>query len=52
MPLQFGSWFDIKKPQWESYLDEADEDVINQTGLTREKLKQVLEVLHEHRIIN
>lgn len=41
-----------KKPNWEMYLDDAPEGVIKETGLSREKLKQVMEVLYEHRIIN
>ena len=40
------------KPSWEIYIEDASESVIKETGLSREKLKQVLEVLYEHRIIN
>lgn len=45
-------WMDERKPAWKIYLDEADETVIKQTGLSREKLKNVLDILHEYRIIN
>lgn len=52
--MQNGLWFlhDYKKPSWENYLEEASESVIEETGLSREKLKQVLDVLYENRIIN
>lgn len=43
---------DYKKPQWKTYLEDAPEYVIQETGLSREKLQQVLATLHEHRIIN
>lgn len=52
MPQQFGTWFTYRRPQWEIYLEDASESVIEETGLTREQLKRVLDVLHEHRIIN
>lgn len=51
MPLQFG-FLDYKKPQWKTYLDDAPNYVIEETGLSREKLEQVLEVLYDHRVIN
>lgn len=41
-----------RKPSWETYLEDASDRVIEETGLSREKLKKVLEVLYEHRIIN
>lgn len=44
--------FKYRKPQWESYLEDAPESVIQETGLSREKLKQVLEIVYENRIIN
>lgn len=46
------SGFKYKAPNWETYLEDAPEYVIQETGLSREKLKQVLDVLHDHRIIN
>lgn len=48
----FGTWFDVRKPQWQTYLEDAPESVIRKTGLTRKELKKTLDVLHEHRIIN
>lgn len=51
MPMNFG-FTAYKRPQWEIYLEDAPESVIRETGLSREKLKQVLEVLYENRIIN
>lgn len=48
----FGTWGDIQEPVWETYLDRAPEDVIRETELSREELKRVLQVLHEHRIIH
>lgn len=41
-----------KKPTYELYLEDAPKHVIEETGLSREKLKQVLDVLYEHRVIN
>lgn len=40
------------KPNWETYLENAPESVIKETGLSRDKLKQVLNVLYESRVIN
>jgi hypothetical protein len=36
---------------WRTKLDWANNRVINETGLTREKLKEVLEHLEKHGII-
>ena len=41
-----------RKPSWETYLESTPESVVKQTGLSREKLKQILEVLYENRVIN
>lgn len=46
------SGWKYQAPNWETYLENAPESVIKETGLSREKLKQVLETLYEHRIIN
>jgi hypothetical protein len=46
------NWFTYKRPTWEIYLENASEDVIRRTGLSREELKHVLDVLHEERVIN
>lgn len=48
----FGSWRIERKPNWKIYLEEAPDYVIRQTGLTKEELEKVLDVLDEHRIIN
>lgn len=45
-------WKSSKKPNWESSLEDASESVIRKTGLSREKLRQVMETMYEHRIIN
>jgi len=39
-------------PQWKTYLNVAPNYVIEETGLSREKLGEILDILHEHRIIN
>ena len=49
--LMLDGW-KYKRPGWETYLEDAPEDVIRETGLSREKLKQVLEVMYDNRIIN
>lgn len=49
------SIFDIAKqqtPQWKKYLEDAPNFVIEETGLSREKLDKILSVLYDHRIIN
>ena len=51
MPMDFG-FTAYKKPQWESNLEDVSERVIEETGLSRDKLKQVLEIMYEHRVIN
>lgn len=51
MPMDFG-FTSYNKPQWEVYLENIREDIIKETGLSREKLKQILEVLYVNRIIN
>lgn len=48
----FGTWMDYRTPTWETYLESTPQFVIDQTGLTKEELKKVLEILHEHRVIN
>jgi hypothetical protein len=48
----FGSWTDYRKPLWETYLEEAPESVIHQTKLSRQELKEILDILYENRIIN
>ncbi len=49
--LMLNGW-KYKKPTWETNLEDASESVIRETGLSREKLKQVLETLYDNRIIN
>lgn len=56
MPYKFG-FFDYEQPRWEKYMDEAENsgvlyEIIKETDLTKEKIKKVLEVLYDHRIIN
>lgn len=48
----FGFLKEDDLPQWQVYLERASDYVIDQTGLSREKLKEVLDVLYENRIIN
>lgn len=49
--LMLNGW-KYRKPSWETNLEDAAESVIKETGLSREKLKQVMETLYEHRVIN
>jgi hypothetical protein len=42
----------LERANWETYLEDCPESVIRETGLSREKLKQVLQVMHDHRVIN
>lgn len=46
------SWGRIDKPLWKKYLEDAPDRVIEETNLSRDEIKKVLEVLYEHRIIN
>lgn len=48
----FKSWSNEHRPLWIDYLEEAPDYVIEETGLTKEQLKQILQVMYEHRIIN
>ena len=41
-----------QKPAWENYLENTPDWKLKETGLSREKLHQVLSVLHDLRIIN
>lgn len=36
---------------WEVRLDKCDEFVIRETGLSRDKLKDVVKILRDHRIV-
>jgi transcription initiation factor IIE alpha subunit len=48
----FKIWEDTRKPLWDRYLEEAPNYVIDETGLNREELRKVLQVLYDNRIIN
>lgn len=47
-------WFmkDYKRPQYEIYLEDLSESAVRETGLSREKLKEVMDIMYEHRVIN
>lgn len=49
--LQIGTWFSHTKPEWESNLEALTDDKIHLTGLSREKLKYILEIMYEQKII-
>lgn len=51
MGMQFGTWFDYQKPEWEENLENTSDYVLDKTGMSRDKLKSVLEYLHEHGVI-
>lgn len=40
------------QPSWEIYLEDAGENIIKKTGLSRKELHRILTILHEERIIN
>jgi hypothetical protein len=48
---QFGTWFTYQKPEWEENLENTSDYVLDKTGMSRDKLKSVLEYLHEHGVI-
>jgi hypothetical protein len=50
--FKIGTWFSYKKPKWETNLEWCSDDIIKQTGLSRERLIKALEVLYEHKIID
>lgn len=45
-------WEPERRPIWKIYLQDAPESVIEKTGLEKEELEKILDILHEHRIIN
>lgn len=47
-----GTFLYEPKKAWEHNLNNASEDVIRETGLSREKLEEVLQILDENRIIS
>jgi hypothetical protein len=49
--MQIGTWFSHTKPEWKSNLESLTDDKINLTGLSREKLLYVLEILYEQKVI-
>lgn len=56
MPLKFG-FLDYDAPKWKQYIDEAESngvlyEIKRETGLSKEKIEQVLEMLYDSRIIN
>ena len=46
-----GTWL-YKEPNWETRLDELSDYYIEQTGLSKEKLYKVLEIMAEHGVIS
>lgn len=46
-----GTWSDYKRPDWEENLENISESIVKQTGLSRIKLKQVLDVLYENGVV-
>lgn len=49
--IGFGTWFTTDEPKWKEDLNSCPDTVIAETGLSREKLVQVLEIMYEARII-
>ena len=41
-----------RKSNWETYLEYADDSVVEETGLSKEKLHEILTILQEHQIVN
>jgi transcription initiation factor IIE alpha subunit len=44
-------WLEDMK-RWERIFNTNDEFIAKRTGLSKEKLREVLEVLHEYRIVD
>lgn len=51
MPMQFG-FTKFDKPKWETKLESTDEKTVRKTGLSKEKLKEILKVLYDNGVIN
>lgn len=49
--LQFGSWWTDTKAGWEERLEEASDRVIENTGMSRKQLRNLLQYLDEQNII-
>lgn len=43
---------EINEPVWKEYLRKSPEHIIRETGLSRERLEQVLEILYDNHIIH
>lgn len=52
MAKLFGGWATDSRPNWKKQLEESPDYIIRQTGLSREELDRVLEVLYQERIIH
>lgn len=50
--LALGTWFDYKKPEWEENLENISESIVRETGLSRKKLKEIMDIMYEHGVIN
>lgn len=48
----FGTWGELDEPIWKKYLDDAPNSIVVETGLSRDELEKILDILYEHRIIN
>lgn len=46
-----GTWFTYVKPRWQTELENLDMYEIEKTGLSREKIFELLEYLHEKGVI-
>lgn len=50
--MSFSIFEKYQKPTWKIYLEDTPDWKLKETGLSREKLHQVLDVLYDLRIIN
>ena len=50
--VQFGSWFLDKEPYWKQALDNCDDFVLEEMGLKREEIENILDHLTELNIIH
>lgn len=51
MSIFFMGW-KVEEYDWEQQLNNCSDDIIRETGLSREKVEETLKILSQHRIIN
>lgn len=49
--MRIGSWGTYQSPEWEERLEMTSDYVIEKTGMDRQKLEELLNILYEENII-